>query len=111
MQRTSIFQSTSTEESTKVEWCKASNAAVRKTSPYTAYLVTKQNGGWVVHFNQFVSRLETRKVLLDCVNSKQQYNTEVRKRHEFTMQITFNPNIIIFGHVQIVDVLLDRTND
>ena len=61
MQSASTNKTTSIEERTK-EWCKASNATVRKTSPYTAYLVAKQNGGWVVHFDQFVSRLETREV-------------------------------------------------
>ena len=39
---------------------------------------------------------------LDCVNSKQQFNTELVKRLEFTMQYTFSPNI--FVHVQIVDM-------
>ena len=39
---------------------------------------------------------------LDCVNSKQQFNTELVKRFEFTMQYTFSPNI--FVHVQIVDM-------
>ena len=39
---------------------------------------------------------------LDFVNSKQQFNTEVVKRLEFTMQYTFSPDI--FAHVQIVDM-------
>ena len=34
---------------------------------------------------------------LDFVNSKQQFNTELVKRLEFTMQYTFSPNI--FAHV------------
>ena len=36
------------------------------------------------------------------MNSKQQFNTEVVKRLEFTTQYTFSPNI--FVHVQIVDM-------
>ena len=39
---------------------------------------------------------------LDCVNSKQQFNTEVVKRLEFTMQYSFSPNI--FVHVEIIDM-------
>ena len=37
---------------------------------------------------------------LDCANSKHQFNTEVVKCLEFTMQYTFSSNI--FVHVQIV---------
>ena len=50
MQSTSSCQSNLTKESTKEECCKTSNATVHETSPYTAYVVTRQNGGWVVFF-------------------------------------------------------------
>ena len=39
-----------------------SKPLVHKTSSYTTYLPTKQNGGSVLYFNQFVSPLDTRKV-------------------------------------------------
>ena len=39
---------------------------------------------------------------LDCLNSKQQFNTEVVKRLEFTMQYSFSLNI--FVHVEIIDM-------
>ena len=41
---------------------------------------------------------------LDFVNSKQQFNTEIVKRLEFTMQYTFSLNI--FAHVQIFDMTI-----
>ena len=76
-------------------------------SPYIAYLVTKQNGSCVVLSTLISLFLDSKpekcaSYFLDCVNSKQQFNTEVVKRLEFTMQYTFSPNI--FVHVKIVDM-------
>ena len=69
--------------------CNGGKPLVHKTSSYRTHLPTKQNGGSVLYFNQFVSRLDTSKVrlfFLDFVNSKQQFNTQVLKRLEFIMQ-------------------------